>query len=242
MRGTTDGDAYMDELLRIEHLCKEYNGNTVLDDVCMIISDGERIGIAGPSGEGKTTLALCIAGILRPDSGRIFLRGRDIATLKRKEMLGIQLIPQNPGSSLEEKMNVRSIMLEGIRNRNERDRILADILKKTGLSAEITGRKPSQLSGGEKARVAIARALSVSPSLLIADEPTASLDASLRASVLNTFAGLDAAMIIISHDEAVLSAICGRIYRLKDGKLICSEEAKPNPCQGRAASPDVSSV
>ena len=129
-----------------------------------------------------------------------------------------------------------------IEDRKERDRILADILKKTGLSAEITGRKPSQLSGGEKARVAIARALSVSPSLLIADEPTASLDASLRASVLNTFAGLDAAMIIISHDEAVLSAICGRIYRLKDGKLICSEEAKPNPCQGRAASPDVSSV
>ena len=220
----TDGDASMDELLRVENLSLSYGHEKVLEDICLSVAKGEKVGICGRSGAGKTTLARCIMGLERPDAGRVLLNGSDISRMKRKDLIGMQMIPQAPASSLEGWMSVRAAILEGARTlkpgREAMERMLPPLLARTGLDAGLLGRRTDGLSGGEKARVAIARALALSPSLLIADEPTASLDASLRSAILNVLASLDMAMIIISHDEDALGFIAARTFRLDAGRLI----------------------
>ncbi len=208
------GGASVGELLRVESLSRSY-GSERIENAGFALLEGEKLGLAGRSGIGKTTIARCIMGLEKPDKGRILYKGKPL----EGRDISIQMIFQNPGSTLESTMRIKDIILEGARyNRlidTDEDEYLKRLLAMVSLSERVLSQKPGSLSGGEKARAAIARALAMKPDLLIADEITASLDASLRSGILNVLKELPASMIVISHDRKALEYIADRIIEIR---------------------------
>jgi len=199
-----------------------------LDKVSLKIDYGESVGIVGRSGCGKTTLAKIISRLIRPTSGKILYRGEDLFRLKRaalkKFRQKVQIIFQDPFASLDPKMRIKDILLEpliihkNVLSKYRMQRVRA-LLKKVGLRYDMLDKYPRQLSGGERQRVNIARALAVEPKLLICDEPVSSLDLPIQAHILKLLAQLrrqdNLAILFISHDPAVITAISDRVYRLR---------------------------
>ena len=153
----------MNEILRVENLSKSYGERLVLDSVSFSLGPGEHLGISGRSGSGKTTLMKCIMRLTSPDSGHIYLDGEEITFLKGKRLCAIrprmQMIFQNPGETLNPRMKVRDIILEGARYHHMTDggegRLLSELLDGVSLRKDDLEKRPGELSGGEKARVAI---------------------------------------------------------------------------------------
>ncbi|HMR48246.1 MAG TPA: ABC transporter ATP-binding protein [Arachnia sp.] len=208
-----------------------------LTDASLAIEPGERIGIVGGSGSGKTTMARLILGLVRPSAGDVLFRGSSIVGRRERELGDLRssasLVFQDPNSSLDPRMRVRDIITEPLRSprirgrlpaRRAGDGLVASALEGVGLPAEHGARFPHQLSGGQRQRVAIARALIGDPSLLVADEPVSALDVSVRAQVLNlltrTVAERELALVLISHDLAVVRHLCQRVVVVEAGHIV----------------------
>lgn len=208
-----------------------------VDGVSLQIGRGETVGLIGESGSGKSTLSRTVMGVHRPTEGRVLLGGVDVHRARgeaaRSARRRMQMIFQNPYSSVNRRYTVEQIIGEPLHihragTASQRAARIRELLDQVGLSASLTHRYPHELSGGQLQRVGIARALSVKPELLIADEPTAALDVSVRAQVMNLLVDLKESMgltlLFISHDLATVSYVADRICVLYLGRLVESAE------------------
>jgi putative ABC transport system ATP-binding protein len=217
-------------MIDVEDVSMSYRlGHTqvdVLRGVSLHIAAGERVAIAGPSGSGKSSLLLLLAGLERPNQGRISLRGVDLGTLDsdgladlRRDGMGIVFQSFHLLPSLNALDNVAlPLQMAGVAAARERAR---QMLARVGL-ADRAHHAPSQLSGGEQQRVAIARALVHRPPLLLADEPTGNLDDQTAAAVRDLLFELNqelgTTLVLVTHDMD-FAARCDRVLRLHDGQL-----------------------
>jgi putative ABC transport system ATP-binding protein len=223
-------------VLELRDLVKHYpavGGEPVraVDGVSLKVEPGEIVALYGPSGSGKTTLLLMIATLLSPTSGAVLIGGRDVSSLSEREASDFRLaelgfIRQNfdllPGVSAIDNAVLK--LLRSMRWR-EAQREIAPLLERLGLGERLQHRA-EQLSMGERQRVMIARALSTKPRLLLADEPTGSLDTQRGREVLELLRGLcrerDVAIVLVSHDP-VAARYADRVYALSDGRLAAYE-------------------
>lgn len=216
-------------MIQVTGVSKSYERLQVLHDINLSIGDGEFVSIVGPSGAGKTTLLQIIGSLERPDSGIVAYDGEDIVAMKeerrarfRNRNIGFvfqfhQLLPE---FTINE--NVAMPAMIGGRSRRESMARAAEILTRMGLADRLDHR-PSQLSGGERQRAAVARALINDPRVILADEPSGSLDSQNRRELYDLFFKLrqDTGMtfVIVTHDES-LAADSDRIIHMKDGQII----------------------
>ncbi|MGE6592906.1 ABC transporter ATP-binding protein [Bacillus mycoides] len=223
----------MTSLLKLDKVSKVYGeGNTevtALHPMSLDVKAGEFIGIVGPSGSGKSTLLSIAGALLSPSKGDIYIREQNITKLSEKEMTDIRL--KKIGfifqfANLVPYLNVKEQLLYIAKlkkeNKQESEKRANHLLAAFGLSERKT-HYPNQLSGGEKQRVAITRAFMNNPDLILADEPTASLDSKRAREVVEMMKRevkeSQKAAIMITHDERMLD-VCDRILTLRDGQLI----------------------
>lgn len=201
--------------------------------VNLTIGHGETLGLIGESGSGKSTISRAIMGVYKPTAGTITLDGIDVhrasGTEARSVRRRMQMIFQNPYASVNRRYTVSRIIeepavVQRIGDSATRARRTRELLELVGLSQRYLHRYPHELSGGQLQRVGIARALSTDPDFLIADEPTAALDVSVRAQVMNLLVDLKAelglSLLFISHDLATVSYIADRISVLYLGRVV----------------------
>jgi oligopeptide/dipeptide ABC transporter ATP-binding protein len=204
-----------------------------VDGVSFSIGAGELLGLVGESGSGKSTVANCIIRLTRPTSGTIRLKGTDITYLSRTALRPLRrdmhMVFQDPYSSLDPRMTCGQIVAEPLRvQRLARgkglDAKVVQLFDQVGLRAELRFRYPHELSGGQRQRVGLARALSVSPALLVADEPVSALDVSVQASILNLLRDLQREIgfscLFITHDLATVEYLCDRVAVMYLGKIV----------------------
>ncbi|PMN72769.1 dipeptide ABC transporter ATP-binding protein [Enterovibrio norvegicus] len=205
------------------------------NDVSFDIQEGETFGLVGESGSGKSTIARVIAGLYPPNSGKVWFEGIDLTGLKseaqrRPMRRQMQMVFQNPYSSMNPRMKVQDIIAEPIRfhklaeNDRQVKQIVGDLLDHVGLGRASGIKYPHEFSGGQRQRISIARALATRPRLLICDEPTSALDVSVQAQILNLLKDLqqelNLTMLFISHDLPVIRQMCDRIGVMKKGTLL----------------------
>lgn len=204
------------------------------------IAGGESIGIVGESGCGKTTLGRILTGLVNPSEGRIEFEGENIFSLPRKRHLEIrkkmQIVFQDPMGSLNPRMRVGKAVVEPliihrlIEQGKTWKEAAAKAFAKVGLDESLVTRYPHELSGGQRQRVCIARALATKPSLLVADEPVASLDVSVQTQILSLFEKLfresGRSLIMISHDVRVVQALCEKMIVMYLGRIVESGQTK----------------
>jgi oligopeptide transport system ATP-binding protein len=204
-----------------------------VDGVSFSIGSGEVLGLVGESGSGKTTVGYCINRLYQPTAGTIRLNGADITNLSRRDLRPhrrrMHIVFQDPYSSLNPRMTCGQIVGEPLRlhrlaRRSQIDARVVELFDAVGLRPELRFRYPHELSGGQRQRVGLARSLSVSPDLLIADEPVSALDVSVQASVLNLLQDLQSELgfscLFISHDLATVEFLCDRVAVMYLGKIV----------------------
>tara|TARA_R110002126_G_scaffold139763_4_gene284602 strand:+ start:263 stop:1972 length:1710 start_codon:yes stop_codon:yes gene_type:complete len=205
-----------------------------VNNVSFEIAPGETFGIVGESGSGKSTVARLIAGLYKPDAGKISITGQNVlGNPKDANILqarrSLQMIFQDPYSSLNSRMNVLNIVAEPIRfykltsSEDETRKIVGDLLDHVGLGAQAASKFPHEFSGGQRQRISIARALATRPRILICDEPTSALDVSIQAQILNLLKDLQQdlglTMLFISHDLPVIRQTCDRVAVMRAGQI-----------------------
>jgi len=205
-----------------------------LDDVSIDLRRHETLALVGESGSGKTTLGRAIVGLQAPTSGQILIGGQPLAHLLRTDFLRtrrrLQIIFQDPGSSLTPWMTVGKAIAEPLlkhkiaASRADALRRAAELLELVGLSPASASRYPGDLSGGQRQRVAIARAISVQPEVLVCDEITSGLDASVRARIVNLLADIRSerplTQVFITHDLHLAQAVSHRVAVLQAGRIV----------------------
>ncbi|MFC5993229.1 ABC transporter ATP-binding protein [Pseudonocardia hispaniensis] len=202
---------------------------TALDDVSLTLTAGEVVGVVGRSGSGKSTLARIVGGMERPDTGTVHLDGRDAWSGRRTLRAGFVMpIFQDPVASLDRRWALWRTLTEPLLARGERHprarrrELARQALDRVGLTEIDVDRLPASLSVGQAQRVAIARAIVARPALLIADEPTASLDVAAAAEIttlLRAVADDGAALLVVSHDQQRLAGYADRIATMTTGRL-----------------------
>ncbi len=202
----------------------EFAGRRVVEGVSFAIRPGTILGLVGESGSGKTTLARAIVGSVPLTAGSVRLDGTELGRRRSSaERRALQLVQQDPFASLNPLLTVGQVLDELLRVHSSTRRA-ADLLALVGLSPDALARYPREFSGGQRQRIAIARALAVQPRVLVADEPTSSLDVSVQRTVLDVLAGLGRQMqlatLLISHDLSVIHAVCDDVAVMRDGLLL----------------------
>ena len=212
-----------------------------VDDVSFELFEGETLGLVGESGSGKSTIAKIITGLVRPTGGEIFYNNLSLYNSKRKYQIDksrgqIQMIFQDPYSSLNPRFKVRDIISEPIKlfqkniTRSELTQNTHDLIDIVGMTRQSLDRYPHEFSGGQRQRISIARALATRPRLLVCDEPTSALDVSIQAQILNLLKDiqdeLHLTMLFISHDLPVIRQMCNRIVVLKNGGVCETKETE----------------
>jgi len=212
-------------MIRLENVDKYYGNSHILKDITLVIEKGDFISVMGSSGSGKSTLLNLIGGMDRPEKGRIIVGGEDITsyadeqlTAYRRKKIGFifQFFNLFPNISVSENIAM-PLLLNGIDDEEKVNRYL----RRVGLEGKGNDR-PYQLSGGEQQRVAIARALIHDPEIILADEPTGSLDSSTGAAIMELLKELsdetEKTVLLVTHEDYI--ARCARrIVRIKDGML-----------------------
>ncbi len=219
--------------LETRAVIKEYQAEVgtiyAVNEVSLQIAAGEFVALVGPSGSGKTTMLSMLAALLKPSSGQILLDGEDLAgmsdarrVIMRRERIGFTFQANNLVPYLSAVENVE-LMLRLNKRLDKTGRLRSrELLARLGLGERLNN-LPSQMSGGQQQRVAIARALIHNPSLVLADEPTASLDTERAYQVVETFAGLiheqKRAGIMVTHDLRMCEYV-DRVLQMQDGRLV----------------------
>ena len=229
-------------LLQVEALHKRFpvSGRRgallhAVDDVSLTIGPGESVGLVGESGCGKSTLVRLLARLLDPSDGRIVFAGQALSEIRAErfarapQRASIQMVFQDPTDSLNPRFSARDAIAEPLRlltalSAAEIDARVDEVALQVGLPLALLPRYAHQLSGGQKARVGIARALAVKPRLLILDEPTAALDVSVQAVVLQLLAelrrDLGLSYLFVSHDLNVVRLLTDRVAVMYLGKIV----------------------
>jgi len=212
-----------------------------VDNVSFELFEGETLGLVGESGSGKSTIAKIITGLVRPTNGEIFYNNVSLYNSNRKYQIDksrgqIQMIFQDPYSSLNPRFKVRDIISEPIKffqkniSHNELTQNVYDLIDIVGMTRQSLDRYPHEFSGGQRQRISIARALATRPRLLICDEPTSALDVSIQAQILNLLKDiqdeLHMTILFISHDLPVIRQMCNRIVVLKNGSVCETKESE----------------
>jgi peptide/nickel transport system ATP-binding protein len=234
----------MADLLRLENVSKTYTrglvhaqSTTALRDISLTLKEDEPtiLTVAGESGSGKTTLAMLLLGFIAPTTGRIIYRGQDVSTLRGQEKMAyrreVQAVFQDPFAVFNPFYTVDHLLTVPIRkfglaaSKADGRRKMEEALTAVGLRPEdILGRFPHQLSGGQRQRINVARALLLKPRLLIADEPVSMVDASLRATILETLRNLQrdhgVSIIYVTHDLTTAYHIAKSIIVLYRGAVM----------------------
>ena len=222
----------MGEILKIDSIEKYYGnkGNILkaIDDVSFEVQKGEFVGVMGPSGSGKTTLLNVIATIDEVSSGHIYLNGKDLTEINKKEIgrfrrenLGFIFQDFNLLDTLTIHENIALALTINKTNKNEIDGKVNSVAKELGIE-EILTKYPYEVSGGQKQRTACARALITNPKLILADEPTGALDSRSAQMLIEMISSLNkdfkATILMVTHDYFTAS-YCDRILFIKDGKI-----------------------
>jgi peptide/nickel transport system ATP-binding protein len=234
----------MADLLEFKNVTKTYTrgllsktSTTALSNISLKVDDGKPtiITIAGESGSGKTTLAMSLLGFITPTSGQILYKGQDISNLRGSDRVAfrreVQAVFQdpfavfNPFYTVDHLLSIPIKLFKLAKSKNESRAIMVEALRAVGLAPEdILGRYPHQISGGQRQRINVARALVLRPKLLVADEPVSMVDASLRASILETLRGLQkefgVSIIYITHDLTTSYHLAKSIIVLYRGEVM----------------------
>jgi len=213
-------------------------GVRAVDGVDLDIMPHQTMGLVGESGCGKSTVARLILRLLYPDAGRICFDGQEITDLNERAFKPlrkqIQMIFQDPYSSLNPRMTVAQSIAEGVRisgitAKTDQRRRIESLLDMVGMPSASADRYPHEFSGGQRQRVGIARALSVSPRLILCDEPISALDVSIQAQIINLLKDLQDELglsyLFISHDLNVVSYICDHVCVMYRGRIMESAPA-----------------
>ncbi|SDC15720.1 peptide/nickel transport system ATP-binding protein [Sanguibacter gelidistatuariae] len=215
--------------LEVRGLQVSYGATRVVHGVSFAVQAGSVVGVVGESGSGKTTIARVIAGELEPSAGAVLLDGHALGPRTRELRRAIQVVYQDPFSSLNPRMTVVQVLAELLRVHKIVPRAqirgrCAELMDLVRLPASVLDAYPRQLSGGQRQRVAIARALALGPRILVADEPTSALDVSVQRTVLDLLADLQRTLgltiVLISHDLAVIHRLCDRVVVMRAGEIV----------------------
>jgi oligopeptide/dipeptide ABC transporter ATP-binding protein len=205
-----------------------------LHDVSLELGPGEALGVVGESGSGKSTLIRAALQLIRPGTGRVTWMGRTLSELPARELKrlrrDLQIVFQDPLASLDPRMTIGAIVAEPLYvheprlDAKSRERSVTQMLGRVGLPAEMAGRYPHELSGGQCQRVGIARAMILGPRLLVCDEPVSALDVSVQAQILDLLASLKSehgmSILLVSHNLAVVRRLCERVLVLYRGHMM----------------------
>ncbi len=222
-------------MIRVEKLTKAFDGNLVLDNLCLHVREGETLVVIGRSGCGKSVMLKHIVGLLRPDSGRVLVKGQDITQLREGQLNRIRRLfgVVFQGSALFDSLNVAENVAFGLMQHTRLSP--SEVAAKVARCLEIVGmegtqqKMPSELSGGMKKRVALARAIAFDPSIILYDEPTTGLDPiiadAINQLIVSLRRKLSVSAIAVTHDMSSAYKIADRIAMLHEGKII--EEGTP---------------
>jgi oligopeptide/dipeptide ABC transporter ATP-binding protein len=204
-----------------------------VDDISFDIYAGETLGLVGESGCGKSTTAMTVLRLEEPTSGDILFQGKNLAKIKKSQMRkyrkDLQIIFQDPYSSLDPRMKVKHIISEGLAahnlyNSKQRNQKVGELLDKVGIVPDYMDRFPHEFSGGQRQRIGIARALALNPKLVICDEAVSALDVSIRSQIINLFKDLqkefNLTYLFIAHDLSVIKYISDRVAVMYLGKIV----------------------
>lgn len=233
----------MNTILEIEGLTKYFTEKdkskyTAVDHVGFRLEEGETLGLVGESGCGKTTLVKLITRLMEPASGTICLGGKDITKARGKELREayrqMQMVFQFPMGSFDPRKTIGYSIEESMKNhgiyKEERGRRVRELLEQCGLSFQYAKRYPREISGGQCQRAAIARALAIQPRLLICDEATSSLDATVQYQIMELLQELkqkkNLSFLFICHNLALVQSFCDRVLVMYKGKIV--EEGPPD--------------
>ena len=212
--------------LEVRSIAKAYDGRAVLHDVSLSVSRGEVVGLLGPNGAGKTTSFYSVMGLVKPDSGRIYLDGEDITGLPmyRRAILGLGYLPQETSifRGLSVEQNIRAVLEVVEPDAGEREGRLEQLLSDFGLAA-LRSAPAMALSGGERRRCEIARALAATPSIMLLDEPFAGIDPISIADIRELVRDLksrDIGVLITDHNVRETLDIVDRACIIYDGQVL----------------------
>ena len=228
----------MAEVLRMEHIVKQYANCTALNDVSMSVDEGETVAIIGPSGSGKSTLLRCVNCLTRITSGSISLNGktfvstgtdgkakylpdRELRKVTRETGMVFQHFNLFPHMTCLRNITYAPIKVKGVPKENAIARG-EELLKMVGLPDK-RDQYPGMLSGGQKQRIAIARGLAMDPSIMLFDEPTSALDPEITGEVLNVMKNLakqHVTMVVVTHEMGFAKAAADRISFLEGGRFL----------------------
>jgi len=224
-------------LLEVQNLSKRYpDGTVAVDDVSFAMRPGESLGLVGESGSGKSTISRLVTRLIDPTGGEVIFEGETIGAVPARDFhrapqrSRVQIVFQDAGESLNPRFSAFDSIadplrrLAGVRDRTSLHQAVEEAADGVGLPRALLDRYPHQLSGGQRARVGIARAISVRPRLLVLDEPTAALDVSVQAVVLQLLERLrrekGLAYLFVSHDLNVVRMLCDRLIVLRQGRIV----------------------
>lgn len=227
-------DTGIEPILEISGLTKHYAAFVALDGVSLTVLPGETVAIVGESGSGKSTLAKTILRLEEATSGQALFEGRDLVSMKAKDLFdirrNIQMVFQDPTQSLNPRMSIFEIVSEAfvihpdILPKQHWKKRVCDLLEQVGLEADHMYRYPHQFSGGQRQRIAIARALALEPKLIVCDEAVSALDVSIQAQVLSLLSGLQddlgLSYLFIAHDLPLVRDFAHRVIVMQNGRII----------------------
>ncbi|SDG56741.1 peptide/nickel transport system ATP-binding protein [Lentzea fradiae] len=207
----------MSELF-FDRVSVRYGHHLAVDDVSLVVPHGQVVGLVGESGSGKSTLAATAVGLVPVTSGQVLVDG------ERDRRRRVQMVFQDPYSSLDPRMSIGGSIAEGMPRGVDKKAEVARLLELVNLDPGRASSLPARLSGGQRQRVALARALAGRPEVVIADEITSALDVSVQGAVLNLVRDLQRrlglSMLFISHNLAVVRYVSDRIAVMKDGRIV----------------------
>ena len=228
------------EMIRLEHVTKSFGRYKALDDVSIVVEEGEFLTVIGRSGCGKTTMLRMINGLQKPDSGKVYAAGEDVGEadlirLRRKIGYVIQNKVLLPHMTVEKNI-IYVTVIRGQKDKLQNRKLAEELIGLVGLEREMLDRYPEELSGGQQQRVGIARALASRPKLLLMDEPFGALDEITKRAMQNELLALQKKLgmtvVFITHDIREAMKLGDRVLVMEQGKIAqCDtpENVKKNP-------------